>query len=147
MLNAGSKASQKLAQCHQEQLELCLALERIADGLPGFPNPDSLRPIDGQIVPMMRRFARQWAVAFAALAVAVSDTPIAPLLRDVELQDQEDIGQAEEIQTTLNEMKSAQAGLCPEAFGYLLRGFVTSRRRRVSLERALFQSCTSGRFS
>ncbi len=74
------------------------------------------------------------------MTVAASNTPFAPLLRDLARQDQDDIGQAEEIQATLNEMKSVRGGLCAEGFGYLLRGFITARRRRVSLDRTLLES-------
>lgn len=141
MRNAGAcDPSHKLGRCHQEQLELCRELELIADGLPSLPATEALQLVDGLIVPMMRRFARQWAATFAALAVAASDTPFAPLLDDLARQDQDDIGQAEEIQATIDEMKSAGGGLCAEGLGYLLRGFITARRRRVTLDRTLLGS-------
>ncbi len=44
MRNAGAcDTSHKLGRCHQEQLELCLVLELIADGLPGLPAPEALQ--------------------------------------------------------------------------------------------------------
>ena len=133
-------ASDKLARCHQQQLKLCDALEWMADGLPHPPPPGALLNLDGSVSALMRRFAHQWTLSFAALTVAAAGTPFAPLLDDLARQDQEDIGQAEEIQTTIEEMKSARRSLCPESFGYLLRGFVIARRRRVALDRALLNS-------
>jgi hypothetical protein len=130
----------KLARCHQQQLDLCDALEWMADGLPGLPTPGTLLNLDGSVSTKMRRFAQQWAASFAALAVAASGTPFAPLLDDLSRQDQEDIGQADEIQATIEELKSGRRTLCPEGFGYLLRGFVVARRRRVALDRALLGS-------
>lgn len=136
----GRDGTHKLARCHQQQLDLCDALEWIADCLPGLPAPGALLNLDGSVSTKMRRFAEQWTASFAALAVAVSGTPFGPLLEDLSRQDQEDIGQADEIQATIEEMKSGRRTLSPDAFGYLLRGFITARRRRVTLDRALLGS-------
>jgi DNA-binding transcriptional LysR family regulator len=130
----------ELARCHDEQLDLCVALELIADELPRLPQARSLRACGEAIVPKMRAFASQWATASQAVA---HGSGLALLLENLAQQDQEDIGQAQEIEVTIDEMLSAQKGIGVEAFGYLLRGFITARRRRVSVERALL-GCAEG---
>lgn len=125
---------QDLAQGHSEQLAMCMALERLADSLPRCADAAALRAAGEAVVPLMRRARARWlATRQAALPVGTA----AALMGELRRQDEEDLAAAEEIRASLGEWREGQACLYAEALGYLLRGFVIARRRRVALERAL----------
>ncbi|WP_108398977.1 hypothetical protein [Devosia submarina] len=130
-------ATYELAQRHDEQLAICLALETLVDSLPYHVDPTSLRGMKKALVPVMHNCIAQWNLVCGSTAVLAHVASMKELLSDMQRQDQEDLGLAEEIELTLGEWNAGGTSLDPEAMAYLIRGFVTARRRRVALERAL----------
>ena len=125
---------QDLARCQEDQLTMCAALERLADSLPGCADKAALGAVAGAVVPLMRRASAQWIEAGLPALPAWASTA---LPSEFSRQDEEDLALAEEIDATLREWAERKASLCAEALGYLIRGFVIARRRRVALERWL----------
>lgn len=136
-MREGMYATNELAICHEEQLAICLALEMLVDSLPYHADPTSLRRLEKTVVPAMQRSFVQWTLVCGSAAALANVANMEELLRDMQRQDQEDFGQAEEIAVTFGEWRDSGRTLDPEAMAYLIRGFVTARRRRVALERTL----------
>lgn len=136
-MREGTYAAHNLALCHEEQLAICLALETLVDTLPYHVDPTSLRRMEKAVVSVMHSCFLQWSLVRGSTQALANVANMEELLRDMQRQDQEDLGLAEEIQVTLGEWNNGGRSLDPEAMAYLIRGFVTARRRRVVLERAL----------
>jgi hypothetical protein len=95
-MQEGMYATNELAICHGEQLAISLALGMVVDSLPYPADPNSLRRLEKTVVPAMQRSLVQWSLVCGSPAPTIVAN-MEKLLRDMQRQDQGDLGQAEEL--------------------------------------------------
>lgn len=128
--------SAELQLVFDQQLNLCDALERIADSLPHRLNHALCMEVANSICPLIRRVHEsEEALMFPRIAAAYDAGN--QLVQQLRLEHVEDECFAEEIQIELMQMTTGQPVLTPEATGYMLRGFFEGLRRHVRHEREL----------
>lgn len=96
-MQEGMYATNELAICHGEQLAISLALGMVVDSLPYPADPNSLRRLEKTVVPAMQRSFVQWTLVCGSAAALANVANMEELLRDMQRQDQGDLGQAEEL--------------------------------------------------
>ncbi|AZO57687.1 MULTISPECIES: hemerythrin domain-containing protein [unclassified Mesorhizobium] len=125
-----------MKRAHREKLQLCDALEKIADAL---PNVDRLRCLGtaNAIIPLLREVHRyEETVIFPAYeeAVGASSANLASTrrLRAEHAEDECFAGEATEILLAIGHGKTIDNA---EAVGFMLRGFFEGLRRHIAFER------------
>ena len=122
-----------VARAHRQTLELCDALEAVADDLPS--RVDRLRclALAHTLVPILTEVHRfEEASVFPAFARVASNERIIARLRAEHI---EDACGAEELSEELLAHGHGQPIENPEAFGYMLRALFESLRRHIAFER------------
>jgi hemerythrin-like domain-containing protein len=128
----------------EEFLELCTALEQVADALPG--NIDHFQVYAA--IPFLRNgfaelVALQEKVLFAALRRrAILTDNVDGILAQMEREHASDQGLAIEVAEALGELRHGRRPDNPEMLGYLLRCFFEGQRRHAAWERlVLYPLC------
>lgn len=125
-----------MKRAHWEKLQLCDALERIADALPGVDRLKCLGTANA-IVPLLRSIHRyEEAVIFPAYeaAVAANNAGVASIQR-LRAEHVEDECFADEVTEILLAIGHGETVGNAEAIGFMLRGFFESLRRHIAFER------------
>lgn len=123
----------------ENQLKLCEALERIADGLPSMPDPAFV----GILVELLRTcFPRQSILDDeylfpALLKVSKNNSKTSQLLRQVKTERQTDEYLAHDLADSLEQMVPSARVENPDMLGYMLRHFFECRRRQITWYRAV----------
>ncbi len=125
-----------IEQAHSEILQLCAALEEIADSLPGTVDAGICEDIAVTIVPLISGVHRfEETILYPWLEQRYPERhSLHESLRRLKGEHLEDEGYAEEISETLIRMSGHQR-LQPETVGYMLRGFFEGMRRHIGTER------------
>lgn len=125
-----------MKRAHGEKLQLCDALEKIADAL---PNVDRLKclGIANAIVPLLRNIHQyEETIIFPAYEAATggSNANLASTrrLRAEHVEDECFAGEVTEILLAIGHGETVENA---EAVGFMLRGFFESMRRHIAFER------------
>ena len=125
-----------MKRAHLEKLQLCEALERIADTLPKVDRLKCLSTANA-IVPLLRNIHQyEETVIFPAYEAALSssDANLASTrrLRAEHVEDECFAGEVTEILLAIGHGETVENA---EAVGFMLRGFFESLRRHIAFER------------
>jgi hemerythrin-like domain-containing protein len=130
---------ERLRREHALQLELCCALEHIADGL-----PDSVdRRLIGEVVivlsqGMSRHFRFEEMVLFPLLrSRARGEAALVAALDQLEDEHDRDGDMCAELIDQLEILRTAGRVGNPDMLGYMLRGFFEGQRRHIEWENAI----------
>ncbi|WP_238719848.1 MULTISPECIES: hemerythrin domain-containing protein [Nitratireductor] len=128
-----------LRRAHGFKLDMCHALERIADNLPDNIDRVECLRIANILAPSIRQIhvceENDIFTAYAA-ALAVSADADMETLRRLKAEHVEDQCFADEVTETLLGIGHGRAIDNAEAVGFMLRGFFETMRRHVAFERA-----------
>ena len=132
----------RLAGEHTLQLELCDALEFIADGLPGrFDGKLLRRAIDVLAHGMTQHFDFEESVLFPLLRrCAGADATLIAALDQLEVEHGRDGGLCSELADELRFFLSREQPRNAEMLGYMLRGYFESQRRHIEWENSIVLS-------
>ena len=125
-----------MKRAHREKLQLCDALERIADALPSVDRVKCLGTAN-VLVPLLRSIHRyEETIVFPAYEAAVqgSNASVAsiPRLRAEHVEDECFADEVTEILLAIGHGATVENA---EAIGFMLRGFFESLRRHIAFER------------
>jgi len=121
---------------HREKLQLCDALEKIADGLPGVDRLKCLGTANA-IIPLLRDIHQyEETIIFPAYEAAIScgEANLASTRR-LRAEHVEDEGFAAEVTEVLLAIGHGRTIENAEAVGFMLRGFFEGLRRHIAFER------------
>lgn len=125
-----------MKRAHREKLQLCDALEKIADAL---PNVDRLKCLGtaNAIVPLLRNIHHyEETIIFPAYEAATGDgNANLASTRRLRAEHVEDECFAGEVTETLLALGHGETVENAEAVGFMLRGFFESMRRHIAFER------------
>lgn len=128
--------SSELQSAFTMQMELCDALECIADSLPGRLDRQQCLHVARLIGPLIKRaHATEEQLLFPSVAGRQGHAD--DLVETLRLEHLEDECFADEIQYELLQLGEGKPVLAPEATGYMLRGFFEGVRRHIRHEREL----------
>lgn len=124
---------------HARQLELCDALEHIADGLPNRFERKLLREVINVLAHgMTRHFGFEETVLFPLLRRrASSDAPLLAALDQLEIEHERDGGLCSELADELRLFLLKEQPRNAEMLGYMLRGYFESQRRHIEWENSV----------
>ncbi|QIG50522.1 hemerythrin domain-containing protein [Nordella sp. HKS 07] len=122
-----------LARLHAEKLELCAALEAIADDLPARVDRLKCLTIASTLVPLLRACHRLEEEAIFPAFIA--ERGEARVIARLTAEHLEDDSAAEDLTEMLLAIGHGAAVSNPEAFGYMLRAFFEAMRRHIAFER------------
>jgi hemerythrin-like domain-containing protein len=122
-----------MRRLHAAKLELCAALEVIADDLPARIDRFRCLTIASNLVPLLRACHRlEEEAVFPAFVARCGETAVIARLKTEHLEDE---CSAEELTEMLLAIGHGEAIANPEAFGYMLRAFFEAARRHIAFER------------
>lgn len=131
-----------MARGHARMLEVCAALETLADELPGHVDRLRCLMLASSLVPLLEachRFEEQ--SVFPAFAISQRNAGIVARLTAEHVQDR---CAAEDLSEALLAYGNGRPIVNPEAFGYMLRALFDSMRRHVAFERDCILSVLPG---
>ncbi|MEO9639562.1 MAG: hemerythrin domain-containing protein [Nitratireductor sp.] len=138
-LDNGLPPAALLRRAHGFKLDLCHALERIADNLPDNIDRMECLRIANILAPSIRQIhaceEKHIFTAYAAVLAASADADM-ETLRRLKAEHVEDQCFADEVTETLLGIGHGQAIDNAEAVGFMLRGFFETMRRHIAFERA-----------
>ena len=136
---AGPAALQRLAREHDLQLELCVALEHIADGLPGRIDFKLLRAVIGVLENgMAGHFAFEEEVLFPLLRRNASfDPSLIAALNQLENEHVRDSDLCHELAEELKALSVHGEARNANMLAYMLRGFFEGQRRHIEWENSI----------
>jgi hemerythrin-like domain-containing protein len=127
-----------IGEAHGRKLELCEAIEAIADGLPSAVDRLQCLHIANQLVPLLRESHRyEEENVFPAFETAGGCDALlrAASVRRLKAEHVEDECAAQDLTDVLFEIGHGGAIENPEALGFMLRAFFETIRRHISFER------------
>lgn len=135
----GPAALQRLAREHHMQLELCDALEHIADSLPGRIDFKLLRAVIGVLDNgMAGHFAFEENVLFPLLRrSASSDASLIAALNQLENEHVRDSDLCHELAEELKALAAHGEARNANMLAYMLRGFFEGQRRHIEWENSI----------
>ncbi len=125
----------EMIRAHERKLELCRALESIADGLPS--NIDRFRCLEvaNLLVPLLRECHHyEEEIVFPAFEVAGLAHAAAGTVKRLKAEHVEDECAAQDLSEILLAVGHGDGISNPEALGFMLRAFFESVRRHVAFE-------------
>ncbi|MER8576475.1 hemerythrin domain-containing protein [Mesorhizobium sp. M1338] len=124
-----------MKRAHREKLQLCDALERIADALPSVDRLKCLGTANA-IIPLLRDIHRYEETAiFPAYEEAVVGNTNLASTRRLRAEHVEDECFADEVTEILLAIGHGETVENPEAIGFMLRGLFENLRRHIAFER------------
>lgn len=128
-----------IARAHEEQVELCDALERIADGLPNEVDPRLCARVASclQFDLSLHHHDEEEALFPLLRQRAHPEDGIDGILDRLASEHSADGDLASEISEELEKLAQGDRPANPGMFGYMLRGFFEAYRRHVHWEMAL----------
>jgi len=135
----GPAALQRLAREHDMQLDLCNALEHIADGLPGRIDFKLLRAVISVLENgMAGHFAFEEEVLFPLLRrKASSDPSLIAALNQLENEHVRDSDLCHELAEELKALSAHGEARNANMLAYMLRGFFEAQRRHIEWENSI----------
>lgn len=129
----------RIAAEHGLQLELCDALELIADELPGRIDATLLREVINVLAHgMTPHFAFEEHALFPLLRRRASDDhPLMAALTQLETEHERDADLSQELVEQLRHLMLREEAMNPDMLGYMLRGYFESQRRHVEWENSI----------
>ncbi len=122
-----------MRRLHAAKLELCAALEAIADDLPARIDRFRCLTVASNLVPLLRACHRlEEEAVFPAFAAQRDEMAVIARLKTEHLEDE---CAAEELTEMLLAIGHGETVANPEAFGYMLRAFFEAARRHIAFER------------
>ena len=130
---------ERLAAEHPLQLELCNALELIADGLPNRFDQKLVHEATNVLAHgMARHFLFEEEVFFPMLRRrAASDASLVAALDQLEIEHGRDAGLSSELAEELRYFLMKEHPRNPEMLGYMLRGYFEGQRRHIEWENSV----------
>lgn len=131
-----------MARGHARMLEICDALEQLADDLPSHVDRLRCLMLGNSLVPLIdacHRFEER--SVFPAFATSRRNTGIVNRLRAEHVQDR---CAAEDLSEALLAYGNGRPIANPEAFGYMLRALFDSMRRHIAFEQDCILSAPPG---
>ena len=124
-----------VAEAHRRKLDMCAALEDIADSLPA--NVDALKclSVANALVPLLREIHHFEESVIFPIFEARRTGAYALSAQRLRAEHVEDQAYAEELTEALMAIGHGTQVSNPEAVGFMLRGFFESTRRHVAFER------------
>ncbi|MFZ5673087.1 MAG: hemerythrin domain-containing protein [Pseudomonadota bacterium] len=122
-----------MRRLHAAKIELCVALEAVADDLPGRVDRFGCLTIASNLVPLLRACHRlEEEAVFPAFIARCGERTVIARLKTEHLEDE---CAAEDLTEMLLAVGHGEAVANPEAFGYMLRAFFEAMRRHIAFER------------
>lgn len=122
-----------MGRMHAAKLDLCAALEEIADDLPARVDRFRCLSVASNLVPLLRACHRlEEETVFPAFAAQRDEAAVIARLKTEHLEDE---CAAEDLTEMLLAVGHGEAVANPEAFGYMLRAFFEAARRHIAFER------------
>ena len=122
-----------MERLHAAKLELCVALEAIADDLPSRVDRFRCLTVASNLVPLLRAcHSLEEEAVFPAFAARCDEAAVIARLKTEHLEDE---CAAEDLTEMLLAVGHGEAVANPEAFGYMLRAFFEAARRHIAFER------------
>lgn len=121
-----------MARGHARMLEVCAALERLADDLPAHVDRLRCLMLANSLLPLIEachRFEEQYV--FPVFAISQRNAVIVSRLKAEHMQDR---CAAEDLSEALLAYGEGRPIANPEAFGYMLRALFDSMRRHIAFE-------------
>jgi hemerythrin-like domain-containing protein len=117
--------------------DLCMALESIADRLPGEVDPHDCLVLARDILPIVRRAHDfEETTIYPLMGVIVTGSPaIANAIERLRLEHWQDESFAEELHDKLKVFATMPGHCSVETLSWMLRGFFDGLRRHVAFER------------
>ena len=130
--------------CLDRQLELCLALEALADSLPSQLDTHAAMMLVNRLPSTLARCHRlEERMVFPVLRISNRD--LSPILERLRTEHLEDEDQAEDVCEAVKTFVTHRSKAGAEEIGYMLRGLFTQMRRHVAFDREhvlpLFRRC------
>ncbi|TIS86053.1 MAG: hemerythrin domain-containing protein [Mesorhizobium sp.] len=124
-----------MKRAHGQKLQLCDALEKIADALPGVDRLQCLGTANA-IVPLLRNIHQyEETIVFPAYEAAAGSNANLASTRRLRAEHVEDECFASEVTEILLAIGHGKTVENAEAIGFMLRGFFESMRRHIAFER------------
>lgn len=131
-----------MARLHAAKLELCAALERVADDLPARVDRLGCLSIASNLVPLLRACHHlEEEAVFPAFTAQRDEEKVIARLKAEHLEDD---CAAEDLTEMLLRVGHGGAIANPEAFGYMLRAFFEAMRRHIAFERDHILAAVAG---
>lgn len=122
-----------MERLHVAKLELCAALEAIADDLPARVDRFRCLTIASNLMPLLRACHRlEEEAVFPVFLARCGEAAVVARLKTEHLEDD---CAAEDLTEMLLAVGHGEAVANPEAFGYMLRAFFEATRRHIAFER------------
>ena len=119
-----------------EKLQLCAAMEEIADALPANVDRVACLNVANTLVPMIRSIHDyEERVVFRLFQAALPNAEAAESIQRLRAEHVEDECSADEITEVLMGIGHGRKIENPEALGYMLRAFFDTTRRHIAFER------------
>lgn len=126
----------EMQRAHDRKLDLCDALEAIADGLPS--KVDRLRclAVANTLVPLLREcHGYEEDILYPAFAAAAMTASAAGTVKRLKAEHVEDLCAAQDLTEVLLAIGHGEPISNPEALGFMLRAFFEAVRRHVAFEK------------
>ena len=125
-----------MAEAHRRKLDMCAALEDIADSLPANVDAFKCLSVANALAPLMREIHHfEESVIFPIFEARRTGDAHALSAQRLRAEHVEDQAYAEELTEALMAIGHGAQVSNPEAVGFMLRGFFESTRRHVAFER------------
>lgn len=127
-----------ITNAHREKLQLCAAMEAIADALPSAVDRMQCLRIANQLVPLLRRchqYEEETVFPVFERCERPDRAARAASVRRLRAEHVEDECAAQDLTEMLFEIGHGAAIANPEALGFMLRAFFDSVRRHIAFER------------
>ena len=135
MMPNACELSRMMADAHRRKLDLCAALEDIADSLPGPVDVLKCLCVANSLVPLLRDIHRIEETVVFPTFEARQGNGAARSTQRLRAEHVEDEAFAYELTEVLLTIGHGAAIPNPEAVGFMLRGFFETIRRHVAFER------------
>ena len=125
-------------QAHDRKLQLCEAIEAIADGLPSAVDRLQCLQIANQLVPLLReshRYEEEHVFPVFERACGQDAGASAASIRRLKAEHVEDECAAQDLTEVLLDIGHGGSVHNPEALGFMMRAFFETIRRHIAFER------------
>lgn len=130
----GAEVLKRFETCIDRQLDLCRALESLADDLPALADTHAAGLLLEKLkVTLAQCHGFEETQVFPALTAAVPD--IGATLERLRTEHLEDEDLAAELGDALESYRTARSARAADELGYMLRGLFTALRRHLAFDR------------
>lgn len=133
-MSAAYDPAGRLTYCYTALLELCDALEAVADELPQVPDSDQCRLLAQRLEDLLAEAHRQEEQLLLPMLARSNRPEFRQLARRLRREHEIDAQTALELRDTLLDLARNRFPRSPDATGYMFRSFFESLRRHVEAE-------------